>query len=580
MLDVLPQERHKIEDTSIPIIFCEGAKKMLSLVTAAREAGEEVLVISVTGCWNFLHKPSGRSEPIADLEDLPLRGRRVTVMYDSDMLRKVQVQGAVRRLAEYLQGRGAKAYVTYFDDLPSGEKCGADDHFAKNKGTFAQLRLLTRRYDPADFELVRLGRDERLRAGIEDLWRRLFDEAWRGMGGASDRDVFVVLIEAAKRHGTVVADGIRVEKARGPLALEAKVSTRTLHKAIGRLEGRGVLYRDNEGRKPDRSGAFVLRATVSQYETSNESEDNETHTHTSMYARDLHLRSPRCPRLRWSQPKYTPRRGLVRGTRKVRQSAKPEPRPVIKRLGKIRGAILDALDAAGGTLTLKRIAEILHKKRPRDIRRRNLPMLEDTGIVEVHGDSVSLTANWLEALQEQRRLGKETDSRVVLMYEDGRERIRERVVAVEGIETIARRRYEIKRDAYREYLAGDKPKRKKDRGASEASVEALKHSHDARAAWLAAEAQRPEPEPTTYLTPEQSARVERLVSQGMKEEFAIAEVLGTVSLFDERPKPERKMPPKKNSVYVHGPECDCWLCSDRESSEEIDEGKLRAGALG
>jgi Domain of unknown function (DUF3854) len=584
-LGVLPSQRHMIEDTSIPIILCEGTKKMLSLVTAAREAGTEVLVVCVVGVWNWLHDGG---KPIEDIEGLPLQGRKVSVVFDSDVLEKPQVQLAAQRLAAYCEGRGARVYMTFFPAMPDGSKCGADDFFAREpRGTFAELRLLTRRYDPADFERIRLSRDERLRSGIDDLWRRLWNEAWSGMGGASDRDVFVVLIEAAKKHGKVVEDGIRVTMARGPLALEAKVSTRTLHKAIRRLEARGVLYTDNEGRKPDRSGAFVMRANVSHSRTSNASEDNETHSETAMYARDLHLRGLRAPRLRWSQPRYTPKRGLVAGSRKVRQAPKPQSRPAITRLGKVRGSILDALDAAGGTLTLKQIAEILHKKRPRDIRRRNLPMLEDAGIVEVHGDNVSLTVNWLEALQEQRRLGKETDSRVVLTYDDGRE-LRERVVAVEGIETIARRRYEIKRDAYRDYLDEKRSgaKRKRDRGPSKAGVEAVKHSHDARAAWLAAEAQRKEPSeatPTTYLTPEQSARVDTLVSQGMKEEFAIAEVTRTVSLFDERPKPkrepkpERKMPPKRNGIFVHGPECDCWLCSESEPSEEIDEGKLRAG---
>jgi len=79
-------------------------------------------------------------------------------------------------------------------------------------------------------------------------------------------------------------------------------------------------------------------------------------------------------------------------------------------LGKGRGHILDALDAGGGTLTLQQIAEILRRKRPRDIRRRNLPMLEDAGIVEVHDDTVSLTDNWLEALRRARELGKELEA--------------------------------------------------------------------------------------------------------------------------------------------------------------------------
>ena len=544
-LDVHPWCHQYIEDLSVPVIFCEGTKKGDSLTTAFHRAGIPVVVVSIVGVWNWVEDGC---KPIADMFAIPLQGRSVTIIFDSDAMSKWQVQLAARRLADHAEGRGASVYVTYLQDLPNGQKCGTDDFFAQG-GTLTELRLLTRRYDPRDFVLIRLTRDQVLRAGVEDLNRRFWDEKWSGMGGATDRDVYLKLIEAAKEYGKVHPDGIRVEKAQGPLALEAKVSTRTLWKAVNRLEERGLLYRDNEGRKPGKSGAFVLRASVSHNRTSNGAEDNVTASSDVSYAHDLHLRAPR---LRWSQSKYTPRRGLVSGTRKVRQGVKPEPRPAIKRLGKIRGAILDALDAAGGTLTLQQVADSLHRSRPRDIRRRNLPMLEAAGIVEVHGDVVSLAADWLARLEEQRRLGKEADSRVVLMYEDGRKR----VVAVEGMETIAKRRYEIKRDAYREYLGT----KKSNRGPSEASVESIKHSHDARDRWLAEEAAKPEPEPTTYLTPEQSARVHTLVQQGMREEFAIAEVTGTVGRFDERPKPSPGTEP------MHPLDCECLDCSARAPS--------------
>src|SRR5215217_1651514 len=552
-LDVHPWCRQYISDVSVPAIFCEGTKKADALVTAFKRAGVPVVVVCIVGVWNWVEDGC---KPIPDMFDIPLEGRSATIIFDSDAMSKWQVQLAAKRLAEHAKGRGASVYMTYLQDLPNGQKCGPDDFFAHG-GTLTELRLLTRRYDPRDFVLLRLARDERLRIGTEDLGRRFWDEKWSGMGGATDRDVYLKLIEAAIEYGKVHEDGIRVEKAQGPLALEAKVSTRTLWKAIKRLEERGLLYRDNEGRKPGKSGAFVLRASVSHNRTNNEAEDKLTASSDVSYAHDLHLRAPR---LRWSQPKYTPRRGLVSDTRKVRQSAKAETRPAIKRLGKIRGAILDALDAAGGTLTLREIADTLHRARPRDIRRRNLPMLEAAGIVAVSeaGAVVSLAPDWLARLEEQRRLGKETDSRVVLTYEDGRER----VAAVEGMETIAKRRYEIKRDAYREYLGT----KKSNRGPSEASVESIKHSHDTRDRWLAEEAAKPEAEPTTYLTAEQSARVDTLVQQGMKEEFAITEVLRTVSLFEKRPEPEpeRKLPKKVGGVFVHGPECDCWLCDEGE----------------
>jgi hypothetical protein len=247
-------------------------------------------------------------------------------------------------------------------------------------------------------------------------------------------------------------------KAQGPLALEAKVSGRTLWKALNRLVEWKLIYRDNNGRKPDKSGAFVLRANVSHKGSGTAPGGKETIPLQTYDPGDLHLRAPR---LRWSQPKFTPRRGLVSGTRKVRQSPKLAPRDRIERLGKIRGAVVDALDAAGGTLTLRQIAETLRRSRPRDIRRRNLPMLEDTGIIRVDGDTVTLTDGWLEALEEQRRLGKEVEA-----------------------EELAGRRYRLKSHAY--HRRHETPK-------SEPSAEGLRaveRSHEARRAGLAAIAER------------------------------------------------------------------------------------------
>jgi hypothetical protein len=221
----------------------------------------------------------------------------------------------------------------------------------------------------------------------------------------------------------------------------------------------------------------VLRANVSHKGRKYADEGNVTPPLQACDPGDLHLRAPR---LRWSQPKYTPKRGLVSGTRKVRQAPKLAPRDRIERLGKIRGAILDALDAAGGTLTLQEIADVLHRARPRDLRRRNLPMLEDAGIIVVGGDTVSLADGWLDSLDDQRRLGAEIDTRVVLTLEDGSEKS----LTVEGAETVARRRYETKRRAY--HRRDEAPKSE----PSAASVAAVKRSRESKAAGLAAIAER------------------------------------------------------------------------------------------
>jgi Mn-dependent DtxR family transcriptional regulator len=247
--------------------------------------------------------------------------------------------------------------------------------------------------------------------------------------------VYKVLVDTAKKSGKSYAEGLRVTIARRTLAMRAKVSTRTLRKAIARLEDAGLLYRDLGDREADKAGAFVLRADVPQVGERGAQGEEIPRTSKVYDPCGVHLRAPR---LRWSDPGGKARAGVVKGTVQVRQ-ARMESRPAISRLGKIRGAILDALDAAGGAATLKEIADTLHKKRPRDIRRRSLPMLEEAGIITVHDDMVSLTCNWLEALDNARKLAREIDG------DAGVDGSREK-----GAETLDRERYARERVAYRD----------------------------------------------------------------------------------------------------------------------------------
>ena len=410
VLDIHPSVRDLIDDTSVPAIFCEGIKKADAITSAARREGLNVLVVAITGVWNWM-----AGEPIADMFDIPVEGRRVTICFDSDMLRNPSVQDAARRLSEHLLRREAEVFITYLRDQDDGSKTGADD-FLVGGGTLAELRILTRRYDPDDFVRVRLSRDEKLRAKLEDLERCFWMEEWTGMGGHTDRDITLKLIEAAFRHGKPVEGGIHVLKSWGSLQVEAKVSPRTLSKALRRIEDRGFILERVKGKKHDKSGGFVLRAGVYQYGTEQGIEQKATQSLQALYTPTIHLRASR---LRWSSPGYKPRRGTVSGTRRVRQGPPPEPRPAVKRLGKIRGAVVDALVVAGGSCTLFELCAILHRKRPRDLVRRKkspkgrdglLVWLEAAGILTVDGDVVTLADNWLERLEDARRLGLEVEA--------------------------------------------------------------------------------------------------------------------------------------------------------------------------
>jgi len=387
-----------------------------------------------------------------------LAGRRVFILFDSDWRRKETVHDGLEWLVEALEDCGADVRVAYLEDTPDGKKVGADDYLVAG-GTLTELKALCRKFERQDVARIRLSRDEKLRAAVEDLERRWWDEEWKDRGGHTDRDIALKLIEAAARSGKIHTDGIRVKVSWGVLQVGAKVARRTLSKALCRLEDRGFLYRDNEDRKPDKTGAFVLRAKVDQY---GEGPTQATQGRQTCDPGGLPLRGvPDVPRLRWSRPKFTPRRGLISGTRRVRNSKPLPPRDRIERLGKIRGAVVDALEIADGHLTLQKLCEVLHRKRTRDVRRRVLPQLEALGVIKVEGNVVRLTADWSERLEAARRIGGELEA-----------------------DELAERRRKLNSCAY--HRRHETPKSK----PSAAGVEAIGRSHEQRRAGLVAIAER------------------------------------------------------------------------------------------
>jgi Domain of unknown function (DUF3854) len=452
VVDVHPRMLEEVRHGSRPLLITEGAKTG----DAATSCGIPTMVLAGVWMWCVAKIRPYRLKPCFD--HVRLEGREVYVAFDSDCMSKTGVQDSLAALVAALQARGAAVKVIYLPDEADGSKQGIDDYLAAS-GTVREMFLLAREFDPADIGRIRTSRDERLRAAVEDLERRWWVEEWKGRGGHTDRDVALTLIEAAARCGKIHADGLRVRVSWGTLQVRAKVARRTLSKALGRLEERGFMYRDNEGRKPDKTGAFVLRAKVDQY---GRGAPQATEELRACDPGGLPLRgTPEVPRLRWSRPKFAPRRGLVSGTRRVRNSKPLPPRDRIERLGKIRGAVVDALEVAGGTLTLAELCEVLHRKRARDLRRRVLPMLEAAGVIEIAGDVVRLAADWSERLRAARVAGGEVEA-----------------------DELAERRRKLNSRAY--HHRHETPKSE----PSQVGIETVKRSHEQRRAGLAAIGER------------------------------------------------------------------------------------------
>jgi hypothetical protein len=480
VLYVHPGQRELIDDISVPVIFVEGIKKALSIITAARSAGASVLVVAISGVWNWLSD----GKPIADMFDIPVEGREVYICFDSDVFSNPDVSDAARRFAGHLAGRGAVVYFAYLPDQADGSKTGADDFLADGH-SYRELMALMRLYDAGALQAERLNRGEQLRMSIKYLWRDWYERDWmRFVGDAESpnwqrghtaRDVKEALIRLAPKAGKVDERGIVIRRTglRRIAELSAK-SAPSAGQALKHLEADGQL----EILPPeDRSKARSYRLLVPRATLYGMEEDYAERTQGGDGVRRCKgLRTPTAPRLRWSSPAVKVRRlrGVTPGTHRVRQSRRfhksitvresrdhfPD-KPYVKRLGPHRCALVDALEDAGGKLSLQDLCEALHRARPRDVRRRILPMLEKAGIIEVKGDLVRLTADWLARLEEERERTGE-----ISRAEEQREEHRKQ------------------RERYRDYLQAVKHL------PSKASADAITKGHDARAEGLDAQRER------------------------------------------------------------------------------------------
>lgn len=123
-LDVHPSMRDKLGDPSVPLFITEGLKKGDSLTSRG------LCAVTLLGVWNWRGKNQhGGKTVLPAWEYVALEGRRVYVVFDSDVMVKAQVHAALERLKGFLEGRGAEVRVIYLPHGEGGKKQGVDDFF-------------------------------------------------------------------------------------------------------------------------------------------------------------------------------------------------------------------------------------------------------------------------------------------------------------------------------------------------------------------------------------------------------------------------------------------------------------------
>jgi len=97
---------------------------------ALKATQEGFPTIALAGVWGFRTKKGpieGKSLPLPEFDGIPMCGRAIRIIYDSDLATNQQVQKALRVLAEYCQGRGATVFIIHLPSGKDGEKVGLDD---------------------------------------------------------------------------------------------------------------------------------------------------------------------------------------------------------------------------------------------------------------------------------------------------------------------------------------------------------------------------------------------------------------------------------------------------------------------
>lgn len=129
-----PAIRALLLDPKVDLFITEGIKKGDCAATLG------LCTISLLGVWNWRGKNDlGGLVALGDWEDVAIKGRRIYIVFDNDVMFKPEVQEAMRRLSGFLLSRGAAQVLCIVPALIGREgKLGLDDFFYHG-GTRHQL---------------------------------------------------------------------------------------------------------------------------------------------------------------------------------------------------------------------------------------------------------------------------------------------------------------------------------------------------------------------------------------------------------------------------------------------------------
>lgn len=210
---------------------------------------------------------------------------------------------------------------------------------------------------------------------IEELEKEWWRRHWSGMGGKTDRDTSRVLIELAHRYGMLREDGsVEVSASVRSVALAAATTFETVSRRVTkRLAEAGIIRKVDNGRGRAQAATWVLlppaSPPVNTQHLSSPREEEVLCVDDQLRSRLWDLETP-C--FRWS--------GHVK---------------------KGRAGVLYVLEAHG-SMSLKRLAELMGWGNHRELKRRYLVPLEEQGLIENRGGEYALPDDYGERVEEVR----------------------------------------------------------------------------------------------------------------------------------------------------------------------------------
>jgi AAA domain-containing protein/uncharacterized protein DUF3854 len=141
-LIVHPHARAALQDGVTPLYITEGAKKVDSLVSHGAAALGGIGVWSFTVPRTAAEKKHGAPKVLLpEWHPIPLQGRQVLLVFDSDAALNGDVEQAEQELAGLLRATGAQVSRVRLPAKPDGTKQGVDDYLAQTHSLAEVHRL-------------------------------------------------------------------------------------------------------------------------------------------------------------------------------------------------------------------------------------------------------------------------------------------------------------------------------------------------------------------------------------------------------------------------------------------------------